>query len=274
MLLARLPEQKGQRQFLKMRTTLITGASSGIGLELAKVCAAAGERLVLVARSREKLELLAAELRNQHQTEVHIIVADLSRDEAPDEVFEETEKLGLVIDHLVNNAGFGHRSDFSDTDPVIISEMMHVNMVALVKLCRLYLPGMLQRKYGRLLNVSSTAAFAPGPEMALYYASKAFVLSFGEALWLECKGTGVTVTTLCPGPTNSDFHRVANTEKARLMNSTPLPSSASVAAYGYRAMMRGQRKAVHLAANKIMAFLMPLTPNGLLMRIIRWLHRN
>src|SRR5687767_7370626 len=178
------------------RTALITGASTGIGYELAKFFARDQHQLVLVARNRKRLEQRADELRQLGSPSVTTIGKDLADLEAPDEIFAATENAGLRVDFLVNNAGFGARGPFTTSDLDNDLEMVQVNIVALMHLTRLYLPGMLSRGFGRIMQVASTAAFQPGPFMAVYYATKAFVLSFSEAIYEETKGTGVTVTCL------------------------------------------------------------------------------
>ena len=186
-------------------TVLITGASSGIGLELAKCFAADGCRLVLVARNPDALEKLAEELRRENKIEAIVFPADLSLPETPKRIFEQLSAQKISVDVLVNNAGFGAHGAFVEMSLPRQLEMLQVNITALTELTGLFLPGMIQRKRGGILNVSSVAGFQPGPGMAVYYATKAFVLSFTEALAEELLGTGLTVSVLCPGPTESNF---------------------------------------------------------------------
>ena len=183
----------------------MTGASGGIGLELARLFAGDGHDLVLVARGGERLAVIARELEERHRVAVRAIPRDLSNPIAPLSLFDECGE----VDFLVNNAGFGHRGSFADEDPAILSEMLQVNVAALTQLTRMFLPAMVDRGSGRILNVASTAAFQPGPLMAVYYASKAYVLSFSEAIRAELDETGVSVTTLCPGPTRTAFVRAS-----------------------------------------------------------------
>lgn len=223
------------------RTVLITGASSGIGLELAKLFAKDQHDLVLVARSEGKLRQLAQELQQQPGVAVHVLAEDLSRAEAADRVCERVKALGLTIDVLVNNAGFGHYGAFAESDFSKELEMIQVNMVTLTALTKRLLPGMVERKFGRILNVASTAAFQPGPLMAVYYATKAYVLSFSEALAAELAGSGVSVTALCPGPTQSGFQEQAAMLDSKLVRGKSLPDAKSVAEAGYRALLAGKR---------------------------------
>jgi len=235
-----------------IKTALITGASGGIGYELAKLFAADGINLVLVARSRGKLEAFASELKS---IEAHVCALDLSQPDAPAEVFDFTQKKSLRIDYLVNNAGFGIRNSFDATDTGEILEMLHLNVTALTHLTRLFLPTMLEQKSGRILNVASTAAFQPGPWMTVYYATKAYVLSFSEALAHELKNTGVTVTTLCPGPTRTGFQQRAGAENIQLMKSKMMAvmDAQNVAQSGYQGMMSGKKVIVPGFINRMLA---------------------
>ena len=220
-------------------TVLITGASSGIGLELAKCFAAEKSDLVLVARNTAALETLAAELRRQHQIEVHVITADLSRPESPSKIFDELKGRGMTVDVLVNNAGFGLHGGFAELPLPRQLEIVQVNIAALVALTSLFLPAMIERKRGGVLNVGSVAGFLPGPNMAVYYASKAFVQSFSEALFEELRGTGVSVTNLCPGATETNFSQTARGYRARKMPVAKM-SAAEVAIAGHRAFRAGR----------------------------------
>ncbi len=254
---------------MKKKTALITGASSGIGLEFAKMMAQDGVNLVLVARSETKLAELAAYIRNSYGIKVDILVKDLSRPEAPAEVFQYTKSKGLEVDYLVNNAGFGDFGFFWETDWDKSVQMIQLNMTALTSLCHLYLPEMVKRKSGRILNVASTAAFQPGPTMAVYYATKAYVLHFSEAIANELEGTGVTVTTLCPGPTESNFQQAAAMEESKLVKGKKMPSSAQVAAYGYQAMLKGKTVAIHGLSNYLLANSVRFTPRSWVVKLVR-----
>src|SRR2546423_6004428 len=193
-------------------TALITGASSGIGLDLARLVAADGNNVVLVARSGDKLAELAAELESKHHIRAFVAPIDLADPGAPEELYHVLEEQGIAIDILINNAGFGTHGPFAEADLAAQMQMLQVNVAALTQLTWLFLQPMIRRKQGRIMNVASTAAFQPGPFMAVYYASKAYLLSFSEALANELHGTGVTVTTLCPGPTITGFQHRAGLE--------------------------------------------------------------
>lgn len=249
---------------------LITGASGGIGLELARLCAKGGHDVILVARSQAKLEEIAKYLSGMYQVRVEVIVADLSDAEAPQAIMEEVTRRGLAVDVLVNNAGFGHWGLFgrSDLDRYLL--MVQVNIVALMQLTRLVLPRMVSQRRGRILNVASTAGFAPGPLMAVYYASKAFVVSFSEAIAQELKGTGITVTALCPGPTRTGFGVAAGTADTNLFKSPNVMEAAPVAEAGYRGMMRGRIIVIPGLANKLLIQSIRLSPRWAIRAITRW----
>src|ERR1051325_2722693 len=221
-------------------TALITGASAGIGAEFARVFAAEGHDLILVARSKDKLEALAAELTAQHGARCEVIGIDLGDPAAPQALFDEVSRRGLRVDVLVNNAGLLHSATFADIPLADHLQLLQVNVVACTALAHLFLAPMLKRKSGRILNVASTSAFQPLPNLALYAASKAFLLSLSEALWIETKGTGVTVTALCPGFVNTDM--IAKEGGKKSMN-VPLIRNlepAEVARQGFEACMAGK----------------------------------
>lgn len=244
-----------------MGTALVTGASSGLGVEYAKLFAADHHDLVLVARRRERLEALAAELRSAHGVKVAVVAADLAAPQGAEGVVAETRRLGLEIDFLVNNAGLGASGAFADLPLSRELEMLQVNVTALVSLTRELLPGMVARKRGRILNIGSTAGFPPGPFMAVYYASKAFVNSFTEALWYELRGTGVTATVSCPGATATEFAGVAGNDRSLLFRLGAAPA-AEVARQGYRAMLKGKPMAVHGLRNKLTVQSLRLAPRA------------
>lgn len=254
-------------------TALITGASAGIGYDLARLCAAQGHDLVLVARRRKALDALKTELEAAHSVTVTAVPLDLSADEAPQQLFDATQSHSLHIDVLVNNAGFGHFGPFASMDPDRAAAMIDLNVKALTRLTHLYLPSMLAKGRGRILNVASTAAFQPGPLMAVYYATKAYVLHFSEALADEVADQGVTVTALCPGPTRSEFQAAAGMEYSGLVKGK-LPTAAEVAAYGYAAMLQGKRVAVHGRRNRLLAFFVRLAPRRLVTAIVRRLSES
>ena len=246
------PDGSGQR-------ALVTGASGGIGLELARLLAADGYALTLVARSADRLDALAAELGG-----AQVITADLARPGAVEQVVTAAPE----VDVLVNNAGIGDFGPFADADPAKTGGMVQLNITALTELTRAYLPGMLARGSGRVLNVASTAAFQPGPLMAVYYATKAYVLSFSEAVAEEVRGSGVTVTALCPGPTESGFQAGAAMEDSKLVNGRKLPGAAVVAKAGYRAMCRGDAIEVVGLSNKVLASSVRFTPRPVIRRLV------
>ena len=217
------------------KTALITGASSGIGLELAKIFAGDKHDLVLVARSGDKLNELATELRKENIS-VEVIVADLSLPNAAEDLFNAVQQKNIIIQFLVNNAGFGDFGFFTEANWKKTERMINVNITALTHLTHLFLPSMIKNGYGRILNLASTAAFQPGPLMSVYYATKAYVLHFSEAIGNELKDTGVKVTALCPGATESGFQAASNMEESRLVKGRKLPTSKEVAEFGYKAM--------------------------------------
>jgi len=220
-----------------MTTTLITGASSGIGLELAKQFAAGGDDLVLTARSEDKLNELAKELLQSHKVTVTVITCDLSKLEEVDRLYDRIRDSGIEIDTVVNNAGFGALGKFSELSVDRQTDMLMVNVVALTRLTRKLLPAMLQRRTGGVLNVGSIAAYQAGPNMAVYYASKAYVLSFTEGLREELVGTGLHVTCLEPGATETGFGRDSGMGKLGMFSSHAM-SAAAVAEAGYQGYRR------------------------------------
>jgi uncharacterized protein len=249
-----------------MGTAFITGASSGIGHDLALLFAQDKHDLVLVARNEQALEQLARECRTRHGVKVIVLSKDLAQSSAADEVFDSLARQGLTIDFLVNNAGFGAQGAFAKVEPKTHLDILQVNVVALTHLTRLFLPGMLERKHGRILNVASTAAFAPGPYMSVYYASKAYVLSHSVALARELNGSGVTVTALCPGPTKTAFQARANMTRAKLFRGGMMASGA-VARAGYTGLMRGRQVVIPGVSNKVSAWAGRVMPWALVSRV-------
>jgi short-subunit dehydrogenase len=252
-------------------TALITGASGGIGWELAKVHASRGGDLVLVARNKAKLDELKAELESQFKVSVYTIGKDLSVPDSPREVFEETQKQQIQVDFLINNAGFGDYGMFTETDWSKEEQMLNLNISALTRFTKLYLQEMVKRKSGKIMNLASTAAFQPGPTMAVYFATKAYVLSFSEAVDNEVRDHGVSVTTLCPGPTESGFQAAAAMGESGLVKGKKLPSSREVAEYGYDAMMKGKTVAVHGLMNSMLSSSTGFFPRKLVVKITRML---
>jgi len=248
------------------KTALVTGASSGIGYELAKCFARDGYNLVLVARSTDELRKIAAQLTSEHGISVKVISKDLSTPMSPQEIFDEVQADRIGIDILVNNAGFGTYGTFCNTNLKDELEMMQVNMVSPTHLIKLFLPGMIARGHGRILNVASMAAFQPGPLLAVYCASKSYVLSFSEALAEELRGTGVTVTALCPGPVRTGFAKRARTEKTRAMVRSLLNKvweANEVAAVGYNGLMKGKTIVITGKKYIISAFIVRCLPRKL-----------
>lgn len=250
-------------------TALITGASNGIGLELAKVHASKGGDLVLVARNKSKLDELKTELENLFKVKVYVIGKDLSANNSAQEVYNETSRQNIQIDYLINNAGFGDFGMFVETDWNKELQMINLNITTLTQFTKLYLQDMVKRKSGKIMNVASTAAFQSGPTMAVYYATKAYVLSFSEAVDNEVSDKGVTVTTLCPGATESGFQAAAAMEESNLVKGKKLPTSKEVAEYGYAAMMKGKTVAIHGLMNYLMANSVRFTPRALVVKLTR-----
>ncbi len=256
------------------KTALITGATGGLGKAFAAVFAKNGFDLILTGRDENKLKE-ARELAEGFGAKAQTIAADLTAKEEQDRIFDWTQEKGIAVDVLVNNAGFGDFGLFFEGDAKKQREMIEVNIAALVRLTRLFLPGMIERGGGRVMNLASTAAFQPGPLMACYYATKAFVLSFSEAVALELAGTGVFVTALCPGPTSTGFERRASlTGRSMLFSSLKPARAETVAEYGFRCLMKGKRVAVHGARNKLMAFFAKIMPRTLVAKTVFCIQRR
>ena len=251
------------------KTALITGSSNGIGYELAKVLAQKDNNLVLVARSKDKLDELKNELEKSHNIWVYTIGKDLSLPGAASEVYDELKTKSITIDYLVNNAGFGDFGLFAQSDWNKQEQMINLNVTALAHFTRLFLPDMIRRGGGKILNVASTASFQPGPTMSVYFATKAFVLSFSEAVNNEVREHGITVTALCPGATQSGFQAAASMQDSKLFAGNNFPTSREVAEYGYRAMMKGKAVAIHGFKNSIMANSVRFAPRSLVVKIAR-----
>jgi short-subunit dehydrogenase len=249
-------------------TALVTGASSGIGLDLARELAKNSHDVVLVARTASKLQEVAKELQKSGVS-ADVIVADLSRPNAAADVVAELKRRNIEIEILVNNAGYGLTGAFADTDMQRELDMIQVNVVALTQLTKLLLRPMIARKHGRILNVASTAAFQAGPLMAVYYATKAYVLSFSEAIADELRDSGVTVTALCPGPTQTGFAEVAKMTETRLFTMMRPMASEDVARAGYRGMMNGKRIVIPGATNKILVQSLRVSPRRTVTALVR-----
>jgi len=250
------------------QTALVTGASMGIGVDLAECFARDGYDLILAARSEAALKQVADRLSGKYGIQAIAIAVDLGVPGGGERLAADIAALGLAVDVLVNNAGYGIAGAFEGSDRAEQLGMIDLNDRALVELTHIYWPRMLAQKRGGVLNVASTASFQPGPLMAIYYASKAFVLSFSEALWKEAEGTGVHVSCLCPGPTVSQFRERAGTGKTRLVRNGPAMSSAVVAQMGYDAWKRNRRVMVTGTRNALLATLAPFLPRRTLLGIV------
>ncbi|HEX2866481.1 MAG TPA: SDR family oxidoreductase [Ignavibacteriales bacterium] len=257
-----------------METALITGASEGIGYELAKIMARNKFNLVVTARREDLLRELKSELETSYGVSVRVIPGDLSTMESVKKICNELKNDNVNIDVLINNAGFGDYGFFVESDWEKNYKMIELNIAALTYLTHLYGREMAQRGRGRILNVASTAAFQPGPLMAVYYATKAYVLSFSEALANEMKDKGVSVTALCPGPTTSGFQRRASLENARLFKKGAAASASDVAQYGFDAMMKGKVIAIHGLLNRIVANSVRFFPRHLIRASVRFIQET
>jgi uncharacterized protein len=254
--------------------TLITGASGGIGRDLALLAAADDKNLLLVARSGDKLEELSIEILKNYKVEVILSVVDLSTADGVNKLIAEINSKNIQLDTLINNAGFGDFGDFAKADLAKNLEMIRLNISALTQLSHFALQGMLKEGKGHILNVASTAAFMPGPGMSVYYASKAYVLSFSEALTRELKGSGVTMTTLCPGPTDTGFAIAAGLGKSLLHKVLPAATSKEVAVAGYKAMLKGKAIVIPGFVNKISVLSPRFSPRSMVRNMMYGIHKN
>ncbi|HXJ86983.1 MAG TPA: SDR family oxidoreductase [Candidatus Binatia bacterium] len=253
-----------------MATVLITGSSGGIGYELAKLFARDHHNLILVARSGDRLGQVAAELR-MLGVPVNTYALDLAAPTASKFLFDQVQSAGLMIDILINNAGFGAFGEFAQMTEEQILGQIQLNITTLTDLTRLFLPPMLSRRSGRIMNVASTAGFQPGPLMAVYYATKAYVISFSEALANEVRNSGVSVTCFCPGATHTGFAKRAGNDKSRLFKQFGAMSAEKVALDGYRAVMEGRTLAISGAHNWLVAQSTRFAPRKLVTAISRWI---
>lgn len=252
-----------------MKTALITGASSGIGNALAKIFASKKAQVVLVARQEEKLKDLALELEKKYAIKAFVLATDLSTEAGVQSLFKYCEAEHLKIDYLVNNAGFGSGGSFTSRPWETYGKMIDLNIKSLTQLCHYFIPKMEQNGFGRVMNVASTAGFLPGPNMAVYFASKAYVLHFTEALNMELAHSKVTVTALCPGPTDTAFQDVADLQNTKLFRPKHLFSAEDVASFGFKAMMNGWRVAIPGWKNMILAKTARIAPRSWVMRIAK-----
>ncbi|MBI3817270.1 MAG: SDR family oxidoreductase [Planctomycetes bacterium] len=253
---------------------LVTGASAGIGRDFAELLARDHYDLVLVARDEARLRALAAELESRHGVNAFVIASDLSAAGEPARIFELLRSKSIQIGVLINNAGFGTFGLFVESDAAAQTRMIDLNVRALTELTRLFLPDMVARRNGRLLHVASTAAFQPGPTMAVYYATKAYVLSFSEALCNELEGTGVTSTVICPGPTDTEFQSRANMDVSSVKNSGWMMTSRAVAEAGLRGMRRGKRLVIPGFINLLIAESVRFAPRAFVLRVARMLQNQ
>lgn len=253
----------------KKTVALVTGASSGIGKELARIHAARGGNVVLVARSLEKLEVLKIELERQYGIEATVIAKDLTKPDAAKEIYEEVTAAGIEIDYLVNNAGFGGRGKFHERNWEDDLAMINLNVIALTALTRRFLPDFVKRNSGKILNVSSTASLMPGPLQAVYYATKAYVTFFSNALNEELHDTDISVTNLMPGATETEFAKVSGMDKTDLFNKTA--PARDVAQAGYDGMLKGRLDVIAgvTFGQKMMMGMLPFTPKKMLLKQIR-----
>jgi short-subunit dehydrogenase len=250
------------------KVALVTGASSGIGLELARIHASRGGDLILVARRKDELDKLKAELQAQYNVEVLVIAKDLSLTNAAEELYQEVKSKNIDVEYLVNNAGYGGHGKFIDRDWEKDKAMINVNVMALVTLTRLFLPEMVARNSGRVLNVGSVGGFLPGPLQSVYYATKGFVLSFSQALANELQGTKVTITVLCPGATRTGFAQTANMEDVPGFHLIEA-DAPDVARFGYDAMLQGKTTAIHGFVNKFFTVILRFIPRVGIRRLSR-----
>ena len=250
-------------------TALITGASNGIGLELAKIHASKGGDLVLVARNKFKLDEIKIELEKQFKISVYTIGKDLSLINAAQEIYNETNKENIQVDYLINNAGFGDFGMFAETDWNKELQMINLNITSLTHFTKLYLQDMVKRRSGKIMNVASTAAFQSGPTMSVYCATKAFVLSFTEAISNEVIDKGITVTALCPGATETGFQAAGGLDDSKLFKDKKLPTAKEVAQYGYASMIKGKTVAIHGIMNYLMSNSIRFIPRSLVLKISR-----
>lgn len=250
-------------------TALVTGASSGIGYEISRQLAKEGHNLVLVARRRERMEELAAQLRMEHKCKITVVALDLTQPGAAESLYQQLKRENIPVDILVNNAGVGTRGSFLNIATERQLAEIQLNVVALTHLCKLFGNDMVQRGLGKILNIASVAGFIPGPYMSVYHASKAFVLSFSEGLRQELKGTGVSVTVVCPGPVESEFHQLANTQSMAFLRWTPMMSSSDLARHALKAMHDRRCVEVPGLMNRLTTLLPRLLPRSWIAFVVR-----
>ena len=256
------------------KTVLITGASAGIGYELSKVFAKKGYNLVIVSRNKQRLEVIAKEMKNQHNIQTKAIPKDLSKSSAPQELYDEIIADGIDINVLVNNAGFGTNGKFTDFSVDKHMDLIQLNISSLTILCKLFGTDMVKKRSGSILNVASTAAFQPGPLMSTYYASKAYVLMLSEALNNELAQDGVNVTVLCPGPTHTEFFERNEMTDTKIAKSPYIMKAADVAQAGFSGLMKRKKIVIPGFINKLLAFTVRFTPRSVIILITRNLNQK
>ncbi len=249
-----------------MQTALITGASGGIGEAFAQIFAHNGYNLVLVARSEEKLNRIAKKLADRHQIKTTVLIQDLSEPGAASNIYIKLKKREIIIDILINNAGFGDFAAFSDESLKTVTEMLHLNIITLTQMTSLFVKDMKARNSGKILNIASTAAFQPLPKFAVYAATKAYVLHFTEALHYELKDTGIAVSALCPGPTATGFAIRANADKLNFFKNSM--DSKIVAQIGYRGLMNNKMTIISGLTNKLMSLSRTIPSRNLLVKMV------
>ncbi|MDZ7959977.1 MAG: SDR family oxidoreductase [Aulosira sp. DedQUE10] len=259
---------KSQRQ----KTALITGAASGIGYQLAYIFGRNNYNLVLVDKNEQKLAEISEEFAKKFSIVVKTFAKDLSIPTSPTEIFTELQQSSIKVDVLVNNAGFGTYGVFAETDLTTELNMLQVNIVSLTHFTKLFLQDMVEQGYGKVLNVASVAAFQPGPLMAVYFATKAYVLSFSEAIANELEGTGVSVTVLCPGPTASEFQKTAAMEDSKISSVNRMMDTETVAKIGYSSLMANKTVVIPGLRNKILTESVRFTPRKLVTKVVKSMH--
>jgi short-subunit dehydrogenase len=263
---ANLPRGHSRETRMALTTALITGASSGIGYELSKVMAEHGHDLVLVARRKDNLDTLANYLRREYRVSVTVLAEDLSDPGAAERIYQTLHNEHIPVDILINNAGVGTWGRFSEQNYADLTAMIQLNILALTQLSRLFAVDMVRRGLGKIVNIASVAGYLPGPYMAVYNASKAYVVSFSEALRVELKGTGISVTAVCPGPTSSEFHHHAGTVDIPALRKMPMLGSGQVARRTYRAMKKHRAVYIPGRTNRLLVWLLNVIPT----RLVSW----
>lgn len=254
---------------MALTTALVTGASSGIGYEISKLLAELGHDLVLVARREDRLQQLADYLEQEFSISVKVMAIDLTRLDQIDELYATLQQENIPVDILVNNAGLGNWGPFTANEAKATLEEIQLNVVALTYLSKLFATDMVKRGLGKILNIASVSGFMPGPYMAVYNATKAYVLSFSEALGVELKGTGVSVTVSCPGPTESEFHQQAGTTSSLFLRLLPMMNSTQVARISLNAMNKRKSVIVPGTFNWLMILSSRFTPKGILLFVLK-----